>query len=89
MHIFQVRLVADNDPSYGNDQNRTAMIRQGKISFRTCFQTVLIPASYVLVLAGKHYSASATGSEPTSFRDAFDHWMLCETLNAIASHTIM
>jgi hypothetical protein len=64
------------------------MIQQGKISFRTCFQAVLIPASYVLFLAGKDYAA-ATGPGPKCFRDAFAHWMLCETLNAIGSHTIM
>jgi hypothetical protein len=89
MCIFQVRFVTDNDPSYGDNQNRAAMISQGKISFRTCFQTVAIPASHVLFLASSAYPSSGSEHEPACFRDAFDHWMLCEILGAIGGHTMM
>jgi hypothetical protein len=85
MCIFQVRFVTDNDPSYGDSQNWAAMINQGKISFRTCFQTAHIPASHVLFLASRAYPSA----EAASFRDAFDHWMLCEMLSAIGGHTMM
>ena len=87
MDIFQIRFISDNDPSYGDDNNRDGMIRQGKVAFRTCFHLALIPASYVIQLANQAYST--TGSQPFSFRDAFDHWILCETLNAIGNHTVM
>jgi hypothetical protein len=60
------------------------MFRQGKLCFRTCFQRVLIPASYVIRLATAAYS---TITEPRSFCDAFDHWLLCKILNAIGNHT--
>jgi hypothetical protein len=71
--------------TYGTSRIRPAMLREGKVCFRTCFQRVLIPASYVIMLATKAYS---TTNEPRSFREAFDHWLLCEILNAIGNHTI-
>jgi hypothetical protein len=61
------------------------MAHNGKIGFRTCTQTVLIPTSYIIRLASTLYSAS---TEPHSFSDAIDHWLLCEILNAIGNHTI-
>lgn len=49
-------------------------------------QRVLIPASYVITLAQRAYATS--GTEPNSFRVAVEHWLLCETLDAIGNHTL-
>lgn len=62
------------------------MIRQGKIGFRTCFQGVLIPTSYIIQLARASYSGA---KEPHCFQDAFDNWLLLEVLNAIGQHTVI
>ena len=60
---------------------------QGKICFRTCFQRALLPVSYVLGLASVTYPAP--GGEPRTFREAVDHWLLCEFLCAIGSHSML
>jgi len=62
------------------------MAQQGKICFRTCMQRVLIPASYVVYLAQMAYPTNDTG--PNSFHVAVEHWLLCETLDAIRNHTL-
>jgi hypothetical protein len=82
-----VKFVDDNEPSYGPIDSRQAMIREGKINFKTCFSKVLIPASYFVRLALAQQSSS-DASGPSSFRDAVDHWLLCEVLNAIGNHTM-
>jgi hypothetical protein len=84
---FQVKFISDNEASYGDNNNRAGMIHQGKVAFKTCFHLVLIPASYVLHLANQAYPT--TGPNPTCFHDAFNHWILCETLNAIGNHTVV
>jgi hypothetical protein len=65
--------------------SRAAMIREGKINFKTCFSKALIPASYFIYLARQ---SSSDTSGPSTFRDAVDHWLLCEILNAIGNHTM-
>jgi len=65
MDVFQIRFIGDNDPSYGDNNNRAGMIRQGKVAFRTCFHLALIPASYVIQLANQAYST--TESNPSAF----------------------
>ena len=87
MDIFQIRFISDNDPLYNDDNNHAGMIYQSKVAFRTCFHLVLIPASYVIQLANQAYSTMR--SQPFSFCNAFDHWMLCETLNAIENCIVM
>ena len=49
-------------------------------------QRVLIPASYMVHLAQMEYGVN--GTEPNSFHVAVEHWLLCETLDAIGNHTI-
>ena len=71
---------------YAPAQIRVSMARQGKICFRTCMQHVLIPASYVVYLTQMAYAVN--GTEPNGFRVAVEHWLLCETLDAIGNHTI-
>ena len=72
---------------YGQDEDIHAMLaQQGKIYFRTYIQHVIIPASYVIKLANTAYTAD--GAEPSSFRAALDHWLLCEVLDTIGNHTI-
>jgi hypothetical protein len=61
------------------------MMRHGKVSFKTCYHTAHIPASYIIQLAAMDYS---NDTEPGSFRDAVHDWLLCEILNAIGNHTV-
>ena len=49
-------------------------------------QRVLIPASYVVYLVQTAYAVD--GTEPNSFCVVVEHWLLCETLDAIGNHTI-
>ena len=60
---------------------------QGKICFRTCFQKALLPVCYVLGLASAMYPAP--GGELRTFREAVDHWLFCEFLSAIGSHSML
>jgi len=84
--LIQVCFVDDDDALYSSDlDTRRTMIAHGKSSFKTCFCEALIPASYVIRLA-QHARAHIDGSV---FRCAVDHWLLCETLNAIGNHTVM
>lgn len=61
------------------------MLADGKVCFRTCLSKAIIPASYILRLSEAQYPSDLF----ECFQDAFDHWMLCEILNGIASHTII
>jgi len=61
------------------------MLREGRISFQTCFSKVLIPATHIINIAAE---SSSSGADQTSFFHAVDHWLLCEVLNAIGSHTV-
>jgi hypothetical protein len=62
------------------------MMNEGKICFKTCFSQVKVPMPYIEKLARATY---ALDIEPTSFQAAFDHWLLCEFLNAIGTHSIL
>jgi len=81
-----VRFVDENDRSYGissDTATQASLMQQGKISFRTCFKSVMIPASYILKLASKPYSPFHT------FKNAVEDWLLRETLGAIGHYTVM
>lgn len=60
------------------------MIKHGKISFKTCFHQVYIPASYVIMLAKEKIH---TPGDTKIFTAAFDMWLLCELLGAIGGHS--
>ena len=64
------------------------MTDQERISFRTCSRTARFPVKHITRLAQASYPPVA-GEEPASFDDAFDHWLLCELLNAIGGHSIL
>ena len=87
--ITQLGWVEDHAPQYlsGSGTSGCILAAQGKISFRTCFQKALLPLSYVLTLASAAYPDP--GGEPKTFRDAVDHWLFCEILSAIGSHSMM
>ena len=63
------------------------MAQQGKICFKTCMQHVLIPASFMVHLTQMAYALN--GTEPNSFHVVVEHWLLCETLDAIGNHIIV
>ena len=80
-------LVPDDDHLYCQaERDRPAMLASGKICFRTCLKEARLPLSWLVKLAGHQYSGDA---EPSSFHAAVHHWLLCECLNAIGSHSIL
>lgn len=82
--LYQIIVVDDDDELYtDNESQRALALSLGKISLRTCFRTVRLPGSYILKLAQQSYSA---GTEPTSFRSAFNNWLLCELLGGIGGY---
>jgi hypothetical protein len=87
--MIQIIISEENDFYYAesSDQARI-MMGQGRISFRTCSCTARFPAKYITGLAQASYPP-VLGEEPASFDDAFDHWLLCELLNAIGGHSIL
>ncbi|KAJ7511954.1 hypothetical protein B0H11DRAFT_2371466 [Mycena galericulata] len=83
---ISVVLVDDSDILYLGGRHSAllpALLASGTISFRTCFLEARIPASFLLRAA----QASYTSSEPRSRRQYIHHWLLCQSLNGIASHT--
>ena len=63
------------------------MAAEGKISYATCSQSAYIPISYTVKLAKASYPDPR--GEPKCFIDAVHHWLLCEILNAVGTHTIL
>lgn len=83
----QITLVPNNNPLYCSTEcDRPAMLANGKICFKTCLKEARVPLSWLVKLAGIPYS---TNMEPSSFSAAVHHWLLCECLNAIGSHSIL
>ena len=64
---------------------RAMMAERGKIGFRTCYRTAYIPIEYLVSLMRADYTQN---SEPYTWEDAVDHWLLCECLGAIGGHTV-
>lgn len=62
------------------------MLKEGKISFKTCSRQVRIPASHFATLSLQVYDPSL---EPSSLENAVHHWLLVEILNAIGNHSIL
>ncbi|KAF8883865.1 hypothetical protein BD779DRAFT_1472363 [Infundibulicybe gibba] len=83
IHKLSVAFCGDDDDRYALPATRQVMLREGKISFKTCFRQARIPLSYIVHLA----RVSSPAHSPNQFRTAVDHWLLCETLNAIGSHS--
>ncbi|KAJ7468521.1 hypothetical protein FB451DRAFT_1400897 [Mycena latifolia] len=81
---IHVAPVATLDGRYA-DENASLYARQGIVCFRTCSRSMFYPATYVLDLASNQYSED---SEPSSFQNAFDDWMLRQCLVAIGRHSM-
>ncbi|KAF8055701.1 hypothetical protein FPV67DRAFT_1434783, partial [Lyophyllum atratum] len=77
--------VEDTDIQYFMHTARAQMAQTGTICFRTCFQTVRFPASYLTWLAGNYHSLG----EATTFFQAFEHWLLVQLLSAIGNPSII
>lgn len=83
----QIQFASDNNPRYFEDPAlRAVMIAEGKIAFHTCYRLVHVPASFVVQLANR--AITQDGPALAAFYRAVDHWLLCEILGAIGSHTI-
>lgn len=86
---IQMIISDENDHYYAeNSDQARIMMGQGRISFRTCSRTARLPGKYIIGLAQTSYPP-VPGGEPASFDNAFDHWLLCELLNAIGGHSIL
>ena len=86
---IQIIISEENDLYYAESSEQAKiMMDQGRISFQTCSRTARFPAKYITVLAQASYPP-VSGGEPATFDDAFDHWLLCELLNAIGGHSIL
>ncbi|KAF8220309.1 hypothetical protein L208DRAFT_1334555, partial [Tricholoma matsutake] len=84
---ISITLVPNNNPLYCSTEcDRPAMLANGKICFKTCLKEARVPLSWLVKLAGISYS---TNMEPSSFSAAVHHWLLCECLNEIGSHSIL
>ncbi|KAJ3793016.1 hypothetical protein GGU11DRAFT_854086 [Lentinula aff. detonsa] len=83
---LKVILVSDDNQSYMNGQetSRTEALRLGVHSYKTCFQEVRIPISFLIKLLTLEYNS---GLEPDNARDAIHFWFFQQTLEAIGSHT--
>ena len=83
---IKVQFVEENNPGYSAHHFGLVMASKGKVSYTMCFQTVWIPISYILKLVEASYPDPS--SEPRNFLEAVHHWLLCEVLNTVGSHTI-
>ncbi|KAF8164427.1 hypothetical protein BJ912DRAFT_863835, partial [Pholiota molesta] len=83
---ISISLCGALDADYAPASQRDVMMNEGKICFKTCFSQVKVPVPYIEMLARGIYTHDI---EPTSFQAAFDHWLLCEFLNAIGTHSIL
>ncbi|KAG6835572.1 hypothetical protein H0H93_016886 [Arthromyces matolae] len=64
---------------------RAQMIKNGVISFRTCFQMMRFPASFIMSMARATYDPA---EEPNSFQQAFDNWLFLGCITAIGQHSM-
>lgn len=86
---WQINIVDEGDELYaGNHCSNEILMMQGVICFKTCAHNVRLPGPYIARLAGGQYPP-LEGNEPQDFTQAFDHWLLCQILTAIGSHTII
>ncbi|KAJ3991166.1 hypothetical protein F5050DRAFT_1812853 [Lentinula boryana] len=83
---LKVILVSDDNRSYlnGQETSRTEALHLGVHSYKTCFQEVRIPISFLIKLLTFDYNP---GLEPDNARDAIHFWFFQQTLEAIGSHT--
>jgi hypothetical protein len=89
---LEVTFVGPDDLGYEpSTELRGVMMRQGKISFRTCFRSARIPLSHLVDLCSRSYPAKDKGGsniEPFTMQQAIDDWLLVEILNGIGDHTV-
>ena len=86
---WQIGAVADNDQLYADHNVRGMMLANGKISFRTCMSHVRLPSSYIIALTSSAYPSIPNSGGPSTFREAFDFWLLTEILSAIGGHSML
>jgi hypothetical protein len=83
----QILFVNDEGLTYGLDPEvRSAMIAEGTICFKTCLREARIPISYLKCLLNLD---SSPNQEAHSFQEAIDHWLLCQCLGALGSHSTL
>ncbi|KAI0078511.1 hypothetical protein K474DRAFT_1706398 [Panus rudis PR-1116 ss-1] len=85
---FKVIWGTDRNAQYGTGTPayRALLAAGGHITWRTCFQTCIIPANYLTEqLARRPYDRNAT-DQPNSLQQAIDSWLLLEILTAISHH---
>ncbi|KAE9383466.1 hypothetical protein BT96DRAFT_1033001 [Gymnopus androsaceus JB14] len=87
---LEVILVSDDDRSYisnrSDERLRAEFLQNGVCSYKTCFQEMRIPVSYLISLLEATYSGE---TEPRNARDAIHFWLFRQILEAIGSHTFV
>ncbi|KAJ6577275.1 hypothetical protein B0H19DRAFT_1252644 [Mycena capillaripes] len=74
---------ADNDHMYASEENEL-YASADTICFHTCTRSMHYPVDYLQHLAAADYDED---SEPASFQEAYDFWVLRECLLTIGRHT--
>lgn len=87
--MLQVCFVADTHPNYGGNisaSNRDMMLQNRKVAICTCFQGLYILMS---ILNSFYRLLLAEGESLSTQHTYVKHWLLCELLVAIGSHTML
>lgn len=82
--------MSDDDRGYlssrSDEHLRAQYLLNGICSYKTCFQEMRIPVSYLIHLLKGVYN---TEVEPKSARDAIHFWLFRQILEAIGTHTFV
>ncbi|KAK6988902.1 hypothetical protein R3P38DRAFT_238389 [Favolaschia claudopus] len=76
--------IATDDGGYALEENQL-YASAGTVCFRTCTRSMRYPIDYLFQLASGIYTE---GSEPSTFQEAFDFWILRECLLTIGRHSM-
>ncbi|KAF7360591.1 hypothetical protein MVEN_00790500 [Mycena venus] len=82
--MIEIGPIATNDPMYASQESEL-YASAGTICFRTCTRSMRYPVDYLLRLAAAEYDED---SEPASFQEAYDFWVLRECLLTIGRHSM-
>nr|GAT42414.1 predicted protein [Mycena chlorophos] len=83
LEIFPAR---STDSEYAPTNGHAHQAAAGTIQWCTCFSTGRFPIEYLLDLARAHYDGS---TEPASFQEACDFWIMQQCCSVIGRHNML
>ncbi|KAJ7254009.1 hypothetical protein B0H12DRAFT_1017342, partial [Mycena haematopus] len=90
---LSVHFVGPNDLRYHDDARKRAVwMKQGLISFHTCFREARIPTVHLVDLYSQTYPSldhNGEATEPFTLQQAVDNWLLIQILSGIGRHSIL